>query len=43
MPEDGPKGTDTAAVTAGEREPEIDPEIRTEIPDQRLDELPFDH
>jgi len=43
VPEDGPKGTDTAAVTAGEREPESDPEIRTQILDQRLDELPLDH
>jgi hypothetical protein len=40
--EDGPKGTDSAAVTSGERELESDPEIRTEIPDQRLDELPLD-
>jgi len=40
--EDGPKGTDSAAVTLGECKPERDPEIRTEIPDQRLDELPLD-
>ena len=43
MLEDGPKGADPAAVTSGEREPERDPEIRTVIPDQRLDELPLDH
>ena len=42
-PEDVPKGKDLDVVTAGERELDSDPEGRTQIPDQRLDEVPLDH
>ena len=42
-PEDVPKGKDPDAVTAGERELDSEPESRTQILDQRLNELPLDH
>jgi len=41
-PEDVPKGKDPDAVTARERELDSNPESRTQIPDQRLNELPLD-
>ena len=42
-PEDVPKGKDPDAVTAGERELDSKPESRTQILDQRLNELEWDH
>ncbi len=42
-PEDVPKGKDPDAVTVRERELDSAPESRTQIPDQKLDELPLDH
>jgi len=41
--EDVPKGKDPDVFTAGERELDSNPENHTQIPDQRLDELPLDH
>ena len=43
VPEDVPKGTESDAVMVGERELDSNPEVSTQIPDQKIDELPLDH
>ena len=42
VPEDVPKGTAPDAVMVGERELDSNPEVSTQILDQRNDELPLD-
>ena len=43
FPEDVSKGTEPDAVMVGEQELNSNPEVSTQILDQRNDELPLDH